>query len=225
MPTLPPVPAVAKIGLAWQFGSDLLSFNNLHAHYTGPAPSNATCAALAADVHAAVLAHLLGAIGTNRAILYTRVTDLSSSSGGIGEHHGGNNGTRAGPYLPDSMGVLAEHSIARRYRGGKPRTFTPMGIASDIDTSGDWNAAALAGINTMWQAFWTALTAITESGTAFDQMVSVSYFQGSTWVPVPPVPNRAKQVPTPRGAPVVDNITSTGLSLRPGSQRRRNFSF
>lgn len=225
MPTLPSVASVLKIGLVWQIGSDLEAFTNIHAHYSGTAPDNASCAVIAQAVHTSVVSHLQSHMTTNRAIIFVRVTDLTTPSSGIGEYHSGILGTSGGAPLPDSIGMLARHTIARRYRGGKPKSFTPLGAATDLDPSGDFNAAALATVNTAWVAFWASLITITNAGTSLDRMVSISYFSGSTWQPHPPPANKTVRVPTLRVAPVIDDITATALSPRPGSQRRRNFAF
>lgn len=222
MPALAPVPGVLKVSLVWAVGDDPIAYNNLHWSYSGGPPSNADCATIAGNVRSAVVADLLPVTRITTAILFTRVTDLTTPSSGTGESHGGAAGALTGQSLPNDVCVLANAHISRRYRGGKPRAYLPIGAATYVDTTGDWIGADVTTMNTAWNAFIAAVNGMVVSTTTLGTSVNVSYYSGFTNVPYG-VPTRYRRVPTPRvGGPHVDIINSWSINPVPATQRRRN---
>ncbi len=222
MPALPPVPNVLKVSLVWAVGDDPIAYNNLHWAYSGGPPSNADCATIAGDVRSSIIAGILPVTRITTAILFTRVTDLTSPSAGVGESHGGAAGGLTGQSLPNDVCVLANAHIARRYRGGKPRAYLPIGAAQYVDTTGDWIAADVTTMNTAWSAFIAYVSSLTVGTTTLGSSVNVSYYSGFTNVPYG-VPTRYRRVPTLRsGGPHIDPITSWSINPVPATQRRRN---
>jgi hypothetical protein len=222
MPALPPVPGVLKVSLVWAVGDDPIAYNNLHWSYSGGPPSNADCATIAGNVRSAVVADLIPQTRIQSAILFTRVTDLTSPSAGVGESHGGVAGGLTGPSLPNDVCVLVNASISRRYRGGKPRCYWPGGNSTYVDTTGKWIPADVTTMNTAWNAFITAVNGMVVSTTTLGTSVNVSYYSGFTNVPYG-LPTRYRRVPTLRaGGPHVDIINAWSVNPVPGNQRRRN---
>jgi hypothetical protein len=202
---LPPVSDVVKVNQIWELDNNDAAESIWHFQYTGGPPSSATCVGLAAAFNAAVASNLKTLLHTINAIGVTTVLDLNSSSGAQGTGGSVTSGTLTGTQLPASTCVVMNHHIARRYRGGKPRTYAPFGSSSGTATTGSWGTGFLNSCNADWVAFITSCLAISVSGTAISQFVNVSYFS-----------NKVQRV-----TPLVDPITSSIARTRMGTQRRR----
>ncbi len=111
--------------------------------------------------------------------------------------------------------------IARRYRGGKPRIYTPYLTQSDLANRSQWATASTTALTTAWLAFITAIKTHALGSATVTGQVNVGYFSGYTLGPAGPGGYRTK-IPTPLGTPHVDVITGTTTNLKPASQRRRN---
>jgi hypothetical protein len=124
--------------------------------------------------------------------------------------------------LTGAAAALVNGTIARRYRGGKPRTYWPWFTSTDLDTQQQWNTSAVTLFNTQWGDFMTACLAISESGCTISESVNVSFYQGFVSAENP-ITHRWRNLPTYRTGEIpVDPILSWTLNLKPGSQRRRN---
>jgi hypothetical protein len=117
--------------------------------------------------------------------------------------------------------MLVNYVIGRRYRGGKPRSYFPWGSSQEIFTRQSWNPTFVTNVDSGLAAYFSAVIGTTVGGTTLTEHVNVSYYSGFTVV-TNPVTHRARNVPTVRAVPVVDNILSFAASSRPASQRRRN---
>jgi hypothetical protein len=127
-------------------------------------------------------------------------------------------GSATGTELPVSNCVLVNYTIGTKYRGGKPKSFVPAGVAANTANGKQWSQA----FHDTFLAAWTGL--ITDMKTPGVPLsfthASVSYYSGhqpdptpTTWGPV--------NVPMPRGAGVPSAITSVSVNLTIGTQRRR----
>lgn len=210
MPALPPVPGVLKVEFVGNQGGTHQLANILHFSYTGTAPSNASCATLAADFLAALATgdgtHQLHTLMDN-STEYTEciVTDLTSNTSGTGTYSSNVVGTRGSALLPASASYLISDSIGRRYRGGHPRHYWPLGVAGDLQFANQWSAGFTTVVQDWWAANDTAFQTITNSGTAVSHRVNVSYVTAGAR----------------RSTPVVDVITAVTYSPHVRSQRRR----
>lgn len=189
--------------------------------YSGTAPTGATCVSLAQALQNAWIAHMTPQSGTNGGSNGVTVQDISSSTGADGQYGVFTAGTGRSGSVPRSCAALVNYAIARRYRGGKPRSYFPIAAGGDINTTGDFLPGSVSAWDTAYAAFTTAAEAISVSGTSIVGQRNVSYFSGYTLGPAQPGGYR-KKVPTLRaGGPQVDPITSASFSTKPGSQRRR----
>lgn len=220
MPPLPLVPNVLRADLQWHDGSDLSVSSRHFFRYSGGPPTSADALALAADIYAAMSPHD-GLWDTFSEFAGVKVTDLSSNTGGVGEHAQATVGARPNTPLPGGVAVVVNYVIARRYRGGKPRNYLPWFVADDIDPRQVWFAEATNDATTALSAFFTAVIGLVSGGTTITSHVNVSYYSGFTAVQNP-ITGRWRNVPKLRTTPVVDDILSWSVSSRPGSQRRRN---
>lgn len=220
MPALPDVPNVLRADLQWTVGGDLDVITRLFFRYSGGPPSSADAVSLAASIYGdAAAMKALWESGTD--LIGVKVTDLSSATGGVGEHAQTTSGTGATASMPGSVAVLVNYLITRRYRGGKPRSYLPFGSEADIATRQSWVGTFVTAVDSALSTFFGAVIGTVGGGTTITAHVNVSYYEGFTVV-VNPITHRSKNVSNPRTTPLVDTILSWTVSSRPGSQRRRN---
>jgi hypothetical protein len=220
MGELPAVPNVLKVNAHWGIEGDLLGQTIHYFRYTGGPPSPANCATMA-DAFVTDFAIEFAALCSNFVgMLEAVVTDLSSDTASQGAGGTPWVGTRGTELTPPGAAVVVAHTIGRRYRGGKPRTYLPAGVSSDIATTGLWTTGFVAAVDAAWGAAIAGfLTA--GAGCTLDNIVNVSYYKGFTVV-TSPTTGRSRNVPTKRASPVVDNILGHITNRQIGSQRRRN---
>lgn len=222
MPALPNVPQVIRFDVGWQIEDDLNALTRLHCNYSGTAPSSATCVTLAHDFHTIVVGTLLPYVGTHINLLSVEATDLTSPTAGQGIYKHTDPGTFTGTRLAAGVAGLASMVIARRYRGGKPRSYLPVGVAEALQTQQTWQASFISNVQASLDAIRSDIAVTSASGCALGTLVNVSYYQGFTVVTNPGT-GRARNVPKLRtGGPVVDAALNWVFENRVASQRRRN---
>jgi hypothetical protein len=93
--------------------------------------------------------------------IFTSVTiqDLGSDLGLEGVATGVTPGTIAGHTLDAEACTVFEHSIARHYRGGKPKCFMPFGDSEDLASEQTWAGTYLAAVGASWNTFLAAIVA------------------------------------------------------------------
>jgi hypothetical protein len=130
-------------------------------------------------------------------------------------------GTASGTPVPAGVALLQNFTVARRYRGGKPRIYLPVGTSATLQNASTWTSGFVTSMNAAWASASTFIPAAAPSGTTITGQVSVSYYKdftvfiGST--------GRARNISTLRtGGPVIDSITAATVNAKPASQRRRN---
>lgn len=220
MPALPDVPNVLRTDFQWSFFASKQFITRLFWRYSGPAPSAADAVALAADVYG-VMAGEDALWGAETELTGVKVTDLSSSTGGQGEHAQSTAGTRGSSGNAGATALLMNYVIGRRYRGGKPRSYLPWFIDPDLENPFSWKAASLTEADSAFTAVTAGVIGSESGTTTITAHVNVSYYAGFTVV-TNPVTHRARNVPTLRPEPLVDTILSFGAAVAPASQRRRN---
>lgn len=221
MTPLPNVPNVLKARLSWTVEGDALAQTVHHFSYTGGPPSSTNCVTMANGILAAAGTAFAALMADSVALESCQVTDLSNVNDGQGVSTGSAiTGTRGTELLPPGAAMVISHTISRRYRGGHPRTYLPIGISSDITTSGLWDSTIVTAANTDW-ASWIAAVLGVGAGCTISGLVNVSYYNGST-VYTNPVTGRARNIPTKRTDPLTDSVTGSVSRNSIGSQRRRN---
>jgi hypothetical protein len=218
MPPLPAVPNVLKASLDWSISSDVSARTGLFFSYSGTEPNNAACTALAGDIYAAFAVNN-GDWDVDTSLIGCEVIDLSSTTGGVGLHSGSVPGSLTQP-ISGASSVLANYLIARRYRGGRPRSYWPFGDASVVGNRQTWEATFITGVTTHLTAAFGAVIGATSGGTTITNHVNVSYYDGFTVV-TSPTTGRARNVPKLRSVPLVDAIVGFNVATRIANQRRR----
>ena len=117
---------------------------------------------------------------------------------------------------------LGSMKIARRYRGGKPRTYLPIGGAGKLQDAQTWTSAFVADIQAALNQIIADIAVTASGGCALGNLVNVSYYEGFV-SSQNPITLRWRTIPKQRTAgPLVDPVTSWVAETRIGSQRRRN---
>lgn len=218
MPALPTIPNVLKASLLWSISSDTDARTGLFFAYSGSAPNNAACSAFATAAYNA-----FGAFGEDWDVDTTltgcEVIDLSSHAGGVGIHSASVGGNLEAP-ISGASSVLVNYQIARRYRGGRPRSYLPWGDQSVIGNRQTWSAGFVSSVTTHLGDCFSGIVGQTSGGTTITNHVNVSYYEGFT-VETSPGTGRARNVPTLRSSPLVDAIVGFSVSTRIANQRRR----
>lgn len=221
MPKLPDVPQVLQFKYRWTVGLDTTCFTTLHFHYTGTPPSNSDCIQLATHAANAVLSGVHSQQGPWVTLTQITCTDLSSDSSGTGVHPVSSTGTAVGGQLPASACVLMNYLIQRRYRGGKPRTYWPMGTDTDLQDPQTWKTASVTAFQNAIQDTLLNTQNGTWAGGAMDSFGSVSYVEDHKWSQVNPPDGPWKSYPVYRAVGEYDQISTSTVNPRVGTQRRR----
>lgn len=221
MPELPSPGLVLKCNVHWGVEGDVKAQTIHYFRYSGAAGAgdvSTFAAALVSQGESAFAAMCSNYTG----MLSAMVTDLESTTGVQVEAGTPWVGTGGTELVPPGACVLVAHAIARRYRGGKPRTYLPLGIASVIATTGLWQTGFVSSVDAAWGG-WVAGVTTTYGSLSVNELVNVSYYSGYEWV------NRGTsgapkwvRVPTVRATPVVDAITGHTTNKVIGTQKRRN---
>jgi len=219
--TLPSVASVLRYDVVWSNGSDANVESRLFFKYAGGPPSNADCAALASDAFTHIGANLMPNASTDCVLVGVRCTDLTSPSSGFGIHEGSTAGSGSGNPLAGGVAVLFNYTIARRYRGGKPRNYMPLGTSTDLTNPTNWTTGFISTAGTAIGNTITAILGDSSGSTTLINHVNVSYYDGVNTASPPWRGPGFKYPRMLRGTPVVDAITSSACNPKPGSQRRR----
>jgi hypothetical protein len=174
---LAPVPNVLRVYLKGYV--DTLNTRQwgivLHFGYTGTAPSNATCAAIASEVNTVWTTNMVPEMPSPGSLNEVQVTDLTSDSAGEGTWTGSTAGSRGDDSIPANAAFLISYAAPSRYKGGHPRTYLMIGGNADLQGAAEWSTAFQAEGLTHWKAFLTALVGFTSGGCDIASFVSIRY--------------------------------------------------
>jgi hypothetical protein len=222
VPALPSPGAVIKTNIQWSIKGDVQGETILFWSYTSGAPSATDLSTFAGDIVNAGSVEFQALCDNFTGMTACTARDLSSDMGNEATAGTPWVGTRGTELLSPATSAVVSHSISRHYRGGHPRTYLPVGISSDVATSGLWSTGFVSSVDTAWGTFVGGVLGASPYGSlAIAQLVNVSYFgppnrtiTGST--------GRVRTVSTVRDTPIVDRITGHVTRRNIGSQRRRN---
>jgi hypothetical protein len=219
MASLPVVPGVLKIQLGHALSTRSAGSKACFT-YSGGSPTITQLDSIAAGVQSAWASHLAPLMTTQGGLGEVVVIDLASANQTTGVNETPVEGSRPGTPMPDNVACLVLHRIARRYRGGKPRSYFPFGVTSDIASGQTWSGTFTTAVASGWAAFIAAVLGLSAGSIALAANVSVSYYNGFTSVESPTT-HRYRNVNTVRSSPIVDPIVSDVVAQTFGSQRRR----
>jgi hypothetical protein len=118
--------------------------NIWHMKYSGGPASNTDLEAIYTFASAQILRPYIHNMDEYSYVTLVAFTDLSSDTGATYENTTVSAGTNSGGTIPGSACALVSHSILRRYRGGHPRHYLPVGQATDIETANQWATSFLS---------------------------------------------------------------------------------
>lgn len=217
----PPVPNVLQVVLNYLIGTDITNITRLYLEYAGNPPSSTALNQYCTDIGTqwgVVMAPIHGATVTLNQV---NVADLTSSNSGFGQAVMSHVGTRTGGALPGGTALLVNYKVNRRYRGGKPRSYLPAGVVTDVQNPQTWLPAFVSTAGTAWNTFLQHITSvISPAGVTSMKQVNVSLYEGfHTFVDSS---GRSHSIPTYRDVAQVDDILGALVNPNFGSQRRRN---
>lgn len=220
MPPLPAVPKVLRVTQRMQFGSDLDLLSRCFLQYSGSAPSPTQLDDFCTSAVTIWGVDLQTMVNSSVELVGIDAEDLSSPTAAIGTAVAALVGSRSGATLPAGVAAVIQFKIARRYRGGHPRSYWPGAVTTDETTPQTWHTTYLTDLTSAYQSWISDLEGDGWSGSGSITQVNVSYYSGFTNVLYPS--GRYHAVPTLRAVPVVDVVA--GIAVNPifGSQRRRN---
>jgi hypothetical protein len=219
MTPLPFVPNVLKAQFQWTDGGGNPLYNNIFLSYSGGPPDDATALALAHDFFTS-FAELANLAHNSVTLTGCRVTDLSSDSTGDALYSAAAPGMLTGDRIPISSCLLINYSIGRRYRGGKPRNYFPLGDSESLQDDRTWSAGFVTDCQEGWGDVIAAIQGTGESGTTIESHVNVSYYLSSVGS-ITDDGKRGKTTPTRRETPLVNATVGFSVASRVASQRRR----
>lgn len=222
MPALPFVANMLKVDLHFTLGTDTNALCRLHFKYAGGVPTVTNLNSLATQIRIAWTNRLAPQTVPGYALSGVVVTDIASATGAQGVDSVRVNGTSAHATMSAATCALLNHSIARRYKGGKPRTYLPSLGQDDLANASTWSGASQAALQTAFGLFVADVNAATSAPITLNGFFAVGYFAGYTLGPASPGGFRKKVPALKPGGPSVDAITLSTVNLKPASQRRRN---
>lgn len=222
MPPLPDVPNVLKAQLQWADDLDMACTTTLFFSFTGEQPSIASTNSLAEALWTTTGAH--NTLWSEAvALTGVKLTDLTSDTSAVGQYTASQPGTDTSVSLAGGTAVVVGYQIARRYRGGKPRSYLPWGTTADLVSRQQWTNIFVTNVSAALTAITSGFSGIEVGGCTIAAHINVSYYAGFT-VEGGTGGKRAKNVSTPRATPLTDVIVGNTVLTHPGSQRRRNRS-
>lgn len=220
MPALPNAPKVLRITYKFAIGTDLGAVCREFYQYTGAGASAADLVLQANTIMLSANDLLIPMMGADRTLESVTITDLSSPTAPQGTSTNGPFvGSRAGGALPASAAVLQSQEILRRYRGGHPRTYWPFGTDDDVSTAQTWTTAFVNAVHTALVGHFASWSGSLVPGLGSVANVNVSYYQNFT-VHMGTT-GRARNVSTPRLAPIIDLVVGSIIRVGIAQIRRR----
>lgn len=180
--------------------------NILHAGYSGDPPGVGDCENIAALINGAFFTgDIVADYPTSTVFVGCRVTDLASDTGASGESAVNLAGTAEDAGTVASACVLASWSIARRYRGGHPRTYFPALAFGALANPGQWDAGVVSDFTAAIGNLSDVLGSASSEGTSLTGQVIVSYVLANAY----------------RDTNITYPVTGGTVSNRIRTQRRR----
>lgn len=220
MPPLPDVPNTLKVSLVHSYGSDTDVVTRYFIHYTGAAPDAPQLVTFAGDIAGDWVAQLQADNSTFVTLERVDIVDLSSATAAQGSATAGTAGTLSGSSLTADTSFVSNYEINRRYRGGHPRGYWPLGVESALISPQLWDPTAVAAWAGDISAFFGANMTHGWAGAGTLEHFNISAFNGFVAVENP-ITHRYRNIPTPRPIPLQDPVIDIVGRQRVGSQRRR----
>lgn len=220
MPPLPDVPGVVRVDIKYTNDTDLDILTRLHFAFTGGPLTNAQANTWAENIVSSAAA-LDGFMEASTEITLVTVTDLSTSSAGVGSYPADITGSLSGGQIPLATAFLVNYQISRRYRGGRPRTYLPAGDTTSLLNTREWTSGFVSSVTAIWNTFLADCLSDAPAGITDVYHCNVTYYGPPNYTKGV-LPERVKTYSTKLAVPIVDRINTATYSNIPSSQRRRS---
>jgi hypothetical protein len=220
MPALPNVPGVVRIGLKMSYGEDIDVVNRFFVSYGGSDPTATELDTFAGVIGGDWVTNVMGNLVSTLTMESVTCTALYSSSGAEVTVPVAGSGAAGPPGVTAGAACVVSHHIARRYRGGHPRTYLAGGPVSALNDPQTWGSVFIGSIQSDFGTWTGNVVAAGWAGAGTLAFVNVSYYFGFTNHTYPS--GRVRPIPTPRLTPLVDLVSGFTVNHKLGSQRRRN---
>jgi hypothetical protein len=220
VPALPAASKVIRTACSGFFTGGGLWLTRFYTSYSGAAPTNAMLLTFDAAIAATWATNVQPLQDNQTELTQIESVDLSSATSAVDITSAAVIGTRGASELPGQVCMVISYEIARRYRGGHPRGYWPMGVQGDLQNTRLWTAAFTAEVLEAMQDFQADVFAAGWAGAGTLAQVNVSYYSGFHVV-TNPITGRARNVPLVRVTPVQDPVTALTPRAYIGTQRRR----
>lgn len=204
MPALPDVANVLKIVFSGSFSGASWA-NVMHAKWFGTTPSNSDLSTIAGLLATDYDTRFGALLADDLLLENVEITDLTNTSASRGLWAGSLAGADTGDLLPASCAAVISWGIARRYRGGHPRTYLCGLTVNARQNARLLTAAKQIAIATAAGAFIGDVAGTASGPITSLELGQVSYYSGGV----------------PRVVPLFDPFITGGSGLRIDSQRRR----
>lgn len=211
MATLPFTDRGLRIALSGTYGTAKWA-NILHAQYAGTTPTSADLATLAAQIGQAWNVNIMARVVSTCILTQSLVVDIGSETGAAGVDPTSRPGVMGGTGTYAATARVISWKIARRYRGGHPRSYVCGIITTDVADQNHWSTAANTTANGLASTFRTSFNALTSASTGLLTLGSWSYYHGKN----------TDGTPALRPVPRFDAFIGNAIDSRMDSQRRRN---
>jgi hypothetical protein len=206
---MPPLPSPGKVIKMQVSGvNEGGEFTNIHhISYVGVQPTVADLTALHGAIDSSYATIFVNNAADTLTELNYKYTDLDSDTGAVYEASQSIAPTLAGVVVSINNAVCVSWEILRRYRGGHPRSYLPLGTGSTLEGTStiNWQASFIANVQANCISFMNAVNAYSGPNIGQCSLVNVSYYSGN-----------ARRV-----TPVIDVIQTAIARTRVCSQRRR----
>lgn len=219
MPALPDVPAVFRIDHIFKVGEDLVAKCRTFVQYSGTAPTGTQLNTLATAIGSNWSSHVAAYQSSNGELETINCTDLTTPTSAFGTAAPAVAGGNGHAFPTAAACTLEKFHIGRRYRGGHARIYWPLGTTNDQADAQTWGTTYVTNVTSALQAYAAANGASGWAGAGTLAQVQVSYYTGFTVHTG--TTGRARNVATVRATPVVDQITTSSVSIGIASQRKR----
>ena len=206
MPALPSVPKVLKVQYGFRIGEDLGALCHEFWAYTGTGPSDADLSTFTATIAGSFNTNICPLMTTDRSLTSVKATDLTTPTSAVYENVVTYDGTGADVDFQASSAVCLSREIARRYRGGHPRTYLPIGQPSVMQDAQTWTSDFVSAALAAWLEHVLTVETGPPATLGTVSPVNVSYYQGFT--PHEGTTGRYRNISNPRLTPIVDAVTS-----------------
>jgi len=206
---LPDAPRCVKIRLIGQNNS-VPWVNVMHMQWNngGTIPTTGGLGTMATAIRTSWAANFAPLFCNTSSLTAVELTDVSSRTGNQSTDTTTVLGTSIQPAAPLQTAAVISWTIARRYRGGHPRTYFAGVDTSRYTLGRTWTAAAITAYSAAAQTLRSTINGLTADGNVW-AMVNVSYYHTVGGLAAYKVP------------PDIDVITGLKFHTRVDTQRRR----